>query len=1096
MSLASFGVRKPVIANLVMLTIVAAGVIFGVGLRREFFPEIRPTEVTIRAPYPGASPEEIEESLAKKIEDRVADLDDVKEINTTIVEGMCSVLIEFNEGVDIAQKVFDVKSEMDALEDLPEASKRIVVEKFEPNFPTINVSLYGDADERVMKQAISEIRDDLRSLPGMGQVVTSGVRTDEITVAVRPDALIEHHISLPAVSDQIHQAMLELPGGSVKSDTANVSVRTMGADERSEAVRRIIVKAGSEGQVVRVGDIADVRSGFEDVDWRVRLNGKPAVSLTVYKVGKEDAVRMAEMVKAYVAGRNHLPIKLTLAERIKKTLMRDPPLEKVSDRLEAYELGLSRPQALPGTLTTTTDLARFIVGRLELLSRNALQGGVLVVLTLILLLNLRVAFWVAAGLVVSLLGTLAVMHFAGVSLNLLTMFGLIVVVGMLVDDAIVVAENITARHEMGEPALDAAVNGTHQVGWPVVATVLTTVAAFLPLTLIEGRIGDLLAALPIVVSCALVVSLLEALFILPSHMGHSLIRIDRTRQRGHATRLGRLEARLNWAREGFFHRAVVPNYLKALRACQKYRYITLFAAISIVVISWGLVAGGRVPFTFIKSADAETINIQLKMPVGTPIDETDSIVKRLEHASLAQPEVTSCFSIAGSLGSMDGSTQTDSPHLAQLILELKPVEQRQAAGMRRSDAVITAIRNDVGELPGVESLRMDEVSGGPGGPPISLAVVGDSPAGIQRVAHAIGTMLGDYKGVYDVADDNDRGRRELRLRLLPGANELGFTTENLARQIRGAFYGLEAHTFAGDREDVDVRVIMPEDVRRSLTGVEHMYVFTPKGDPVPLSEVVDVEQAQGYATIKRLDRHRVVTVSAQVDQAIQNPEAVTAELWPKIRDVERQNPGIHVIERGRQQDVKESFQTLPLGMLVACGLIYVILAWLFSSYIQPLIVMTAIPFATIGMIWGHFLLGYDLMMLSLIGFVALAGVVVNDSLIFMEFFNEKRAEGFTVRDAGLAAGQARIRAILLTTITTVFGLLPLMMERSFQAKFLIPMAITISCGLISATLIILVVLPCMLMVLDDVGRLARWLWTGGRTPLIDPSAQRPGSHSV
>lgn len=1093
MSLTAFGVRNPVIVNLVMFTIIGAGIIFGIQLRREFFPEVRPNLVMVMAPYPGASPQEIEESLASKIEDQIADLDDIVEMNTTIAEGACTVMIEFEEGVDISEKVFDVKSEMDALQDLPEESERIVVEKFEPNLPTINVSLYADADEREMKEAIRRIRDDLRSLPGMGQIEMSGVRPDEITVAVRPEAMIQHRMSLPLVADRVRQAMLELPSGAVKSATANVSVRTMGAEERSETVRDIIVKAGGDGQVVRLGDIAEVRSGFEDVDWRARLNGKRAVSLTVFKVGNEDAVEMAEMVKAYVAGRKHEDITLTLTEQLKlaiakgraKSRAEEVSLADVSDRLKAYQLGLSRLETLPGELITTTDLARFIVGRLELLSRNALQGGVLVLLTLVLLLNLRVAFWVAVGLVVALLGTLAVMNFVGVSLNLLTMFGLIIVIGLLVDDAIVVAENIMARHEQGEPALDAAVNGTHQVGWPVLATVLTTICAFLPLSLIEGQIGDLLSALPIVVSCALAVSLVESLFILPSHMGHSLIKIDRSRAagRGTATWLGRMEARLDRAREGFFHRVIVPNYAKALGFCMRFRYLTLIVAIAMVVLSLGMVAGGRVPFTFIASNDAETINIQLKMPVGTPIEETDQIVHRLEEASLAQPEVTVVFAIAGSTGSLDGASNASSPHLAQLILELKPVEERQSQGMRRSDEVITGIRQEVGEIPGVKSLRMEEMAGGPEGPPITFGVTGENAQAIQRVADEIRELLDDYKGVYDVADDNDEGRRELRLTLRPGADELGFTTEVIARQIRGAFYGLEAHTFAGDREDVHVRVTLPLDVRRSLTTLEAMFVFTPSGDAVPIQEVVEIEETQGYATLKRLDRRRIVTVSAEVDQAVQNPETVVAEMMPRLRELEHRNPGVRIVERGRQKDVKESFQTLPLGMAVAAGLIYVILVWLFSNYIQPLIVLAAIPFATIGMIWGHLILGFDLMMLSLIGFIALAGVVVNDSLIFMEFFNERRAEGMRVWDSALEAGRARIRAILLTTITTVLGLMPLMLEQSFQARFLIPMAITISCGLMSATVIILVVLPCMLLAVDDCKRVTSWLWTGGRTPL-------------
>jgi HAE1 family hydrophobic/amphiphilic exporter-1 len=1075
-SLPAFGVRKPVVVNLVMFTIIAAGIVFGLGLRKEFFPEIRPTMVMITAPYPGASPEEIEDALAIKIEDRLAELDDVVEITSTIAEGLCSVMVEFSEGVNIADAVFDVKNEVDALQDLPEEADRITVAKFEPNFPTINVSLFGDADERVMKSAIRQIRDDLRRIPRMGMIAESGVRTDAITVEVDPDAMLEHGLSIPRISDRVRAGMIELPGGAVKSTTANVAVRTMGAEERADEVREIVVKAGAGGQVVRVGDVAEVREGFEDVDYITRLNGKPAYSLTVYKEGKQDAVEMAAAVKAYVAGRTGEPIELTLVERVRQALSRPgTPPGDVSTRLLAYELGASRTDELPGELTTTTDLARFIVGRLELLSRNALWGGTLVLLTLVLLLNLRVAFWVAIGLVVSLLATLAGMHFMGASLNLLSMFGLIIVLGLLVDDAIVVAENITARHERGEPALDAAVNGTHQVGWPVVATVLTTICAFMPLTLIEGQVGDLLEVLPLVVTIALSVSLIECLFILPSHMGHSLIKVDRARRRAHPSPLARFEKRLDRAREGFFRRALIPTYIRSLEWCVRRRYLTITAAVSMVVVSVGLVAGGRVPFVFIPSSDAETVNVMLRMPVGTPIERTSPVAERIERAAMAQPEVSAAWTIIGSSGSLDGQSSAAGSHLAQLILELKPIEERD----RSSQQVIVGIQGELGELSGVKSLRIEEMGGGPEGPPISLAVLGDDLGRLRAAANRIKGVLAEYDGVYNISDDLDVGRREIRLRLREGADELGLTTEDIARQVRGAVYGLEAHTFPGDREDVDVRVMLPRDVRRNLAAIERQFVFTPMGDPIPLREVVEIEETEGYATLKRLDRERVVTVSGYVNEATQNANAVIAAIQPELGRIRAEFPGVRITERGQQKEVQESMATLPLGMLAAAGLIFVVLTWLFSSYAQPVIVLMAIPFASIGMIWGHFLLGYDIALLSLIGFIALSGVVVNDSLIFMQFFNEKRSEGLAVDRAAVEAGRARMRAILLTTVTTVLGLLPLMLEKSFQARFLIPMAITISFGLMSATAIILVVLPCLLVIMDDAKRAVRWAWSGG-----------------
>lgn len=1125
MNLARFGVRQPVVANLVMFAIIVAGLIFGFTLKREFFPEVRPNLVIVSAPYPGASPDEVEQALAKRIEDVVDDLDDVDEINTTVSEGLASISIEFEEGIDIDEKVAEVKREMDALQDLPEESERIRVEKLEPNLPTINVSLYGDVDERTMKQAIKAVRDDLESVPGMGDIAISGIRTDEVLVEVRPEALIRYNLSLPMIADRVRAEMQELPGGTVKSTTSNTAVRVLGAAERADQIRRIVVKADVDGSVVRLGEIADITEGFVDVDKRSRLSGRPAYSLTVFKVGEQDAVQIAEMVKAYVAGAKGEEIELKLTERLALFMARGqrdqqykqalkkatesgqpaphkPDISPVSDRLMAYHLGVQRAAAggiPPGAeIAYTTDLAKFIVGRLDLLTRNALWGGVLVFATLVLLLNWRVSFWVALGLVVSMMGTLTVMYFVGISLNLLTMFGLIIVIGLLVDDAIVVAENITARHEQGEPALEAAIGGTTQVGWPVVATVLTTICAFLPLALIQGQIGDFLEVLPIVVTCALVVSLVEALFILPSHMGHSLAKAERARSNG-GSWFTKIEKKFDGARDHFFNGILIPSYLKLLRKAVKFRYISVAIAFGAVVASFGMVAGGFVEFIFFEASDSETVNGELRMPIGTPTDVTDSYLRRIEEVCLAQPEVQHCWAVAGEFSSLDGGGGGEQTHLGQIILEILPVEVREAAEppMRSSDVLIEDIMAELGEMPGVKSFRLEGVAGGPDGPAISLTVVGTSEQLIAKAIAEVKSTISSYPGITNVTDDADRGQRELRLALRDGASELGFTTAGVAQQVRGSVFGLEPYNFAGDDETIDVRVTLPKAFRSSLANIESMFLIAPGGQAVPLPEVVQVDEVEGYATVRRLNGRRAVTVTADVDrQSGANPEQLTAAFMPELRAIASEIPGVEILERGRQKDVAESFATLPLGMLVAAGLIYVILAWLFASYTQPLVVMSAIPFATIGMIWGHFIMGFSMTFLSLIGFVALAGVVVNDSLIFMEFFNEKRAMGLGTPDACLAAGKARVRAILLTTVTTVLGLMPLMLETSFQAKFLIPMAITISFGLISATVIILVVLPCLLMVLADIKAVTHTLWTGRTGERTEPGIVGESSSGV
>lgn len=1078
MSLARFGVRKPVVANLVMLAIIGAGIIFGVGLRREFFPFVESRIITIAAPYPGAAPEEVEDALATKIEDRVSDLTGVKEINTVVGEGAASVTVEFEEGYSIQEALLEVKREMDAIQDLPDAVDNIVVDILEPNMPAIIVALYGSADERSMKNFIIQTRDDLLTLPEITDVQPGGYRRDELRVEVSPEKAIEHGLSLPMIADRIRAAMIELPGGTVKTDTSTISVRSVGVDEGADTVRDIIIKATGDGGVVRVGDVAEVFDGFVDTDLVTRYEGEPTMTLTIFRVGDQDVIKIANQVKAYVAGRNGEPNTYGPTK---------------ADLNTAWQLGNDRfsVAAPPGTLMTTTDLARFVEGRLDLLLRNALQGGVLVFITLVLLLNWRISFWVAAGLVVSLLGTLTMMAALDISLNFLTMFGLIIVIGILVDDAIVVAENITTRHEKGEPALVAAVHGADQVAWPVVSTVLTTVFAFLPLGLMDGQIGDFMNVMPWVVGCALGVSLIESLFILPVHMGHSLRKVDEIRANGRKEhrfylfrKLSSIEQRYDEWRDHIITRKVLPAYERLLRKSVSYRYVTLAVVSAVLIVSLGMVASGRLQFILFETDDAETVNITVTMPIGTPLEQTADVVKRYEQVCLDIPEINSTFAMAGAVSDLEGAGgDNSSSHVGQLILELKSAEDRDRTSVQIQDE----IRERVGPIPSVKNVRMEGMSGGPSGPALTFTVVGDSIEQLDIAVARIKDVLDDYEAIYGISDDSDRGQRELRFTLRDGASELGFTRADLGRQIQAAVFGLDAFTFAGNREDIDVRVTVPPRIRRSSAQIENMYVFTPDGTPVPLTEVATIEESQAYATIRRLDRKRAISVQADVYRELENPDQLAAKLRPILAEEISDLHGIRMVQRGRQKDFADSMQSLPVGMLVASGLIYVVLAWLFASFIQPIVVMLAIPFAMIGMIWGHIVMGSSMTFLSMIGFIALAGIVVNDSLIFMEFFNERRREGLDVFDAGVATGKARFRAIMLTTITTVLGITPLMLETSFQAKFLIPMAITIAFGLMSATFIILLVLPSLLLIFDDITHAFRVAWTGN----IDLARKNP-----
>lgn len=1093
MSLVRFGVRKPVPINLLTVGIIIAGIAAGLTLRREFFPSTDSDTASVSLPYPGATPEEIEETLAIKVEDKLAELDEIDEITTTVSEGGGGIRVKFFENADPFEARDEVERAVESLLDLPDDAETIQVQLLKARLPVIRTVVFGDVDEPVLKEAIRSVKDDLRTLPGMGEVLVEGVRDYEIRVDVRQEALLKLGLSLPDVAQTINAWMREVPGGTVKSDTGNVRVRTMGVAERADAIRRIVVKAEEQGGLVRVGDIARVTDSFVDEQVLNRYNGKRAAGLVVFAVGDQDIVKIAEMVRAYVLGRQGEAFEPQGFDRVVVLMPSDQQADMMSDRMKAWELGANAPHALPvgASIATDSDLARFVEGRLELLTRNALYGACLVFLTLLLFLNWRVALWVGVGLVIALMGTIVLMSAVDITLNLLTMFGLIVVLGLLVDDAIVVAENIQARHDRGEPALVAAIDGTHEVLWPVVATVMTSIVAFLPLMFIRGRIGDLLGALPMVVACALLMSLIESLLILPSHMGHTLAKRDRSKP-------GRF---VDWIRRGerwrdrMVHDRLVPGYGWLLTRLLKTRYLTIAIALSILIASLGMVAGGRLQFTFLPSNDAETIVVDLRLPIGSPIERTDEAIVIIEQAAFNQPEVRSVAAIIGQSSDLDtGRVDASSSHIAQMFIELVFVEQRD----RQSAEVIDSIRESLdGEIDQVERISFSEISGGPSGADITIKVAGNDPERIEQAANDIKRCLAQFDGVNDIADNSDLGQLELRLLLKPGAAALGFTVADVAQQVRGFLYGIDAHVFAANEEDIDVRVRLDEATRRNLYAVQNAWVVSPRGEAIPLVEIADIEESETYATIRRIDRQRAVTITADVSEGI-SPESITGKLQktsdnggPSIIDAIRADyPGLDIWFSGRQKQMGDAFGSLPYGFAAAVVMIYVILAWLFSSYFQPIVVLLAVPFSLIGVIWGHLGFGYDLTFLSLIGFVALSGIVVNDSLILVEFFNARIRDGEPVAAALVAAGRARLRAILLTTITTVLGLMPLILEQSFQAQFLIPMAISIAMGLLSATGLILIVLPCLILVLDDLKRILHFMWFGRPqpTPLADPSA--------
>jgi len=1061
MNLPRFGVRNPVPINLLMAGFILAGIYSALTLRRQFFPDMQFDKVVVSMAYPGASPEDVESAIAMRLENAIIDIDEVDEIQTTCVEGRASLIVSFKEGTtNLDDSIDKVRRSVESLQDLPVDVERPQVSRLEPSMPVIMVQLWGDVDKHVMKKAIHDIRDDLRSFDEMGAINVGGDINNELTVEVDQDSLIEHGISITEVADRISLWMSQVPGGTLRSSGGDIVIRTDTPDETSFDLEKIVIRSSHDGETLHLGDIASVQTTLVDIPMSIRFNSQPAMNMYITKSGDQDIVMIAEIVRAYVSGRLGEPF----VPNWKETITGGQTIRK-----EAWQLGIdSEPLPSNASLSTFIDLARFVEGRMNLLTQNALYGGILVFVLLLLALNWRVAFWVGVGLITALGGTLFIMSILGITLNMLTMFALILVLGLLVDDAIVVAENIKSQHELGVPAMEAAVQGTSQVLWPVVATVLTSIVAFLPLTFVKGNMGDLLGALPIVVACALAMSIFEALLILPGHLGHSLEKMEGPAK----SRVGQIMRTFEKARDRFIFDRIVPSYLWLLSLVIHFRYIALSVAVSTLVVSVGFVVSGRVGYEFMSIPDAETIAIHVRMPEGTPYSQSLSMLEKIEQAARDQKQVLHISTAVGVQMQTGGTSGGLGSHLGQLFIELTPAEDR----ILNASQVIDNIRVSLGDHAKMaDSIGYEMMSGAPSDADITIKLQGEDEHALLAALERIREDLRKFTSLHDITDNASAGQRELHLELREGAASTGLTLVELARQVRGAVYGIDAHVFASGGEEVDIRVKMGGDIRRNVGELEQLWVTTKSGMSVPLVEIARITEKRGYTTINRLNRKRTVTVTAETVDGI-SPELVAAQL--PFADWRQAFPEIEFTQGGRQEQQAEAFASLPIGFLAACLMIYVILAWLFNSYFQPLIVMLGIPFAMIGVIWGHYIVGVSLTFLSMIGFVALSGVVVNDSLIFVEFYNSRRTRGDDMRTALLGAGAARLRPIFLTTITTVLGLTPLMLEQSMQAKFLIPMALAISFGLMSATFLILLLLPALLVIGDDIKMLASYLWTG------------------
>lgn len=1021
-----------VAANLLMMVFIVGGLVVGLSIRQEVFPEIELDMVTVSVPYPGAGPEEVEEGIVLKLEEVLSGINGVKEIKSTASEGMGTVVLEVLEGEDVEEVLEDVKAEVDRLTTLPEEAEEPSVSRVSFKHEVISVVVSGDAPELSIRQQAEDIEDELLAIEGITQVSLAGVRPYEISVEVPEAVLRSYGLTLGRIAASIRAASLDVPAGSIKTSAGVVLIRTKEKRYSAMEYSNITVLERPDGSEVKLGDIAAVRDTFADTDTVSRFDGRPAAMVTVYRVGDQKPVAISKKVKDFVR---------------------------------------QKREALPESLSISTwnDRSEIFKGRKDLLLRNAMYGLVLVFLTLGLFLRIRLALWVMLGLPISFLGAMLLLPAMDVSINMISLFSFILVLGMVVDDAIVVGESIFEHRLRGKPFLEAAVDGVQEVAGPVVFAILSTIAAFMPLLFISGTMGKFIRVIPLIVVPVLIVSLIECLFILPAHLSIGKASV---RTKG----LGGLMSRM---REVFTRRVdgfISGPYERALRFCLNNRALAVAVAIAIIMVCVGMVGGGLIKFRFMPDVEGDIILVSLQMPVGTTAEKTESASDSIyEKGMQAVREFDSTlkdgdsllrnvFTIVGGRleGNMGGQLAQGSSEVAIILMYLTPSEQRDITASQ----VTRKWRALVGDMPGVDSItfKSNMVDFGAN---IDIRLAHKDFTVLEQATQRLKQALASYPGALNIQDSYAAGKKELSLKLRPEARTLGITEAELGRQVRDAFYGAEALRFQRGRNEVKVMVRYPEADRKSLSSLKDMHIRTPQGGSVPLGVAARVIEGRGFTSINRTDRKRVVNVTGDVDPTVANAEEINKDLQASVLPrLQADYPGLGVDFEGEAKERTDSMQSMLKGFGMALFVIFCMLAVPFRSYSQPLIIMAAIPFGIVGGILGHLIMGYDLSILSMFGIVALSGVVVNDSLLLIDHINRQRKKGMELFEAVIASGRRRFRPILLTSLTTFFGLAPMILETSMQARFLIPMAISLAFGILFATVITLLLIPTFYMILE------------------------------
>ncbi|TMP13585.1 acriflavine resistance protein B [Pseudoalteromonas sp. S2721] len=1013
--------KNHVAANLLLISILLAG-LFSVSTQipLEVFPSFEADRISVSVTLRGSTPEDVEKGVAIRIEEAVQDLEGVKRITSRSSEGSASVSIEVDTGYDPRELLADIKSRVDAINTFPVDAEKPVVALAQRTREVIAVTVSSEYGEKETLEYAEHVRDDLLRLPEITQVELSGVRDYEIAIEVSQDTLRQYDLRLSDISSAISNSSTDVSAGNLKTEGGDVLIRSKGQAYRKDEFAQVVVKYQADGTIIRLGDIARITDDFEETPVRTRFNGKQAAFIDVYRIGPQSAIEVADAVKNYIT-------------------------EHQSQLPEGFELSF------------WDDDSEIVKSRIATLTTNAIQGGILVLALLTLFLRPAIAFWVFIGIPVSFMGAFLAMPIFGITLNVMSLFGFILVLGIVVDDAIVTGENVYTHLKTAESGEQAAIRGTQEVATPVTFGVLTTVAAFLPLAFIEGNRGALFAQIPVVVIPVLLFSLIESKFVLPAHLKYLKLRSEKS----NPSKLQQFQQRFA---DGFEH-AIMKYYQPLLNVALKNKLATVSLFVGIFFIILTLITSGWTKFIFFPRIPSETVRAELTFPAGTPFEVTNKYIidmsdkaKELQEKYRDEDGQSVILNILATTGGRGGSSNTGS-----VRFEITPAEKRESdIGSRE---LASEWRDLIGIIPGAESVTF-RAEFGRSSDPIDVQLSGSSIDTLEAVAEKVKERLATYPTVYEIADSMSDGKDELQIELTEQGLALGLNRVDVSQQVRNSFFGAQVQRIQRGRDDVRVMVRLPIEERRSVADLTDILIKTPAGGTVPLSHVATLVPGQSPSSIYRIDRYRTLNVTADVEKSNTNMTVLQADLKTYLDELMVQYPGVDYSLEGEAKEQRESFGSLAWGLVFVFFIIYALLAIPFKSYMQPLIVMSVIPFGMIGAVMGHWVMGMELTIMSLLGMLALIGVVVNDSLVLVDFINKKREEGGDLLETVKLAGAARFRPVMLTSLTTFIGLMPLLFEKATQAQFLIPMAVSLGFGIIFATLITLLLVPVNYLLME------------------------------